>query len=461
MASDPNPLQPPAEGRRKTSFRISYDKVILLVAGLIVLPSTVLAILLLFNGNYSSELKWSILLLLVIVWLGGGSLLRRQVVRPLQTLSNMVASIREEDFSFRMRAIAGHDSLSDLTYELNTLADRLQHEKVSALEATALLKKVLMEIDVAVFTFDQRQKLTIVNRAGEQLMGRIAPRIMGLTGEELGLSRFLNAESPQTAEMTFPGKHGRWAINHTAFRENGVPHEMLIISDMSRALREEERQAWHRLIRVLGHELNNSLAPIKSIAGTLALLAGRAGLPQELNQDIQQGLQVIENRVESLGRFMQAYTQLARMPAPSRNRTNIDALVRRSAAVERRLTVEVESGPSIEIDVDPDQLEQVLINLIRNAVDASLDPALPARGAVSVGWQVNPYNVEIFVLDEGPGLLNGDNLFVPFFTTKMGGSGIGLILSRQIVEAHGGTLQLANRKDRTGCEATLSLPLRG
>src|SRR5258708_1585264 len=213
---------------------------------------------------------------------------------------------------------------------------RLQQQKISALEATALLKKVLMEIDVAVFTFDQQQRLQIVNRAGEQLMGRIAPRLLGLTAEELELNWCLSVPGPQTIETTFPGKHGRWAVSHTSFRESGVPHQLLIVSDMSRALREEERQAWQRLIRVLGHELNNSLAPIKSIAGTLASIAGRAGLPDEVQQDMQQGLRVIENRVESLDRFMQVYTQLARMPTPSNTRVEIETMVHHACARDRR-----------------------------------------------------------------------------------------------------------------------------
>jgi nitrogen fixation/metabolism regulation signal transduction histidine kinase len=438
---------------------LKYDKFIFLLALVIVLPSTALAEILLWLSSASSETKWTVTLLVGLAWLIGASILQTQVIRPLQTLSNMVASIREDDFSFRVRGASREDSLADLVHELNTLADRMQQQKTSAMEATALLKKVLMEIDVAVFTFDQQQKLRIVNRAGEQLMGRIAPRVLGLTAEEMGLELFLRAKSPQIVEMTFPGKHGRWAVSHTAFRENGVPHELLIISDMSRALRAEERQAWQRLIRVMGHELNNSLAPIKSIAGTLTSLTGRAGLPAEIGQDVQQGLQVIENRVESLGRFMQAYTQLARMPAPTKTKVDVETLVRRAASLETRLPVTVLGGPKFEIDADPDQLEQLLINIIRNAVDATLDVSRDHPGKVNVGWRVGAYTLEIFVQDEGPGLLNSDNLFVPFFTTKHGGSGIGLILSRQIAEAHGGTLQLGNRKDRTGAEAVLSLPL--
>src|SRR5215471_6724689 len=294
--------------------------------------------------------------ILLTAWLIGSSILHGQVVRPLQTLSNMVAAIREEDFSFRLRGGSREDSLADLILEINSLASRLQDQKISALEATALLKKVMMEIDVAVFTFDQQQRLRIVNRAGEQLMGRIAPRMLGLTAEELGLAEFLQTPGPQTVQMTFPGKHGRWAVSHTAFRENGVPHELLIISDLSRALREEERQAWQRLIRVLGHELNNSLAPIKSIAGTLGSLTARATLPDWFVQDMQQGLRVIENRVESLNRFMQAYTRLARMPAPTRTRIEVGPLVHRVASLERRLPVKTLEGPEVTIDADPDQL---------------------------------------------------------------------------------------------------------
>jgi len=460
MASDPHSQSvrtaiKPLQHR----FKLNFDTRILLMTLAISLPGAIVAELFLWIGNHSLALKWPVTLFIVVTWMIGSSMLHAQVIRPMQTLSNMVAAIREEDFSFRLRGGGREDSLADLIFEINSLAIRLQQQKISALEATALLKKVMMEIDVAVFTFDQQQRLRIVNRAGEQLMGRIAPRMLGLTAEELGLQEFLQSPGPQTAQITFPGKHGRWAISHTEFRENGVPHQLLIVSDLSRALREEERQAWQRLIRVLGHELNNSLAPIKSIAGTLGSLTGRAALPEDIANDMQQGLRVIENRVESLNRFMQAYTRLARMPAPTRARIEIGPLVQRASSLERRLPVKTLDGPFVTIDADPDQIEQVLINLIRNAVDASLDPALKHPGSVEVGWRTNARSVEVFIRDQGPGLLNSDNLFVPFFTTKHGGSGIGLILSRQIAEAHGGVLQLSNRSDRTGCEAVLALPI--
>jgi signal transduction histidine kinase len=134
---------------------------------------------------------------------------------------------------------------------------------------------------------------------------------------------------------------------------------------------------------------------------------------------------------------------------------NIGALVRRVASLETRLPVKVVAGPELVINADDVQLEQLLINLVRNAVDASMETS----GSVGVGWTQNNGQVEVWISDEGPGLANTANLFVPFFTTKAEGSGIGLVLSRQIAEAHGGTLTLENRPGLRGCEALLRLPL--
>jgi PAS domain S-box-containing protein len=369
----------------------------------------------------------------------------------------MVAALREEDFSFRARGASREDALGELVTEINLLSDGLQRQRVGALEAVALLKKILMEIDVAVFTFDLQGRLRVVNRAGEELLAAPAERLVGRTAQELNLDGLLRERHTGPLRIKFAGKEGRWAVQHTRFRENGIPHELLLISDLSRALREEERQAWQRLIRVLGHELNNSLAPIKSIAGTLSSMAGRENLPADWSKDVKRGLEVIESRADALSRFMQGYTKLARLPAPTLRPTRVAELVRQAAKLEARVPVEVTEGTDVTIDADPDQLEQVLINLIRNAADATLDPAVKQPRPVQVGWSVSDHSVRIFIRDEGPGLPNSTNLFVPFFTTKAGGSGIGLVLSRQIIEAHHGSLTLANRRDRSGCEAVLAL----
>jgi two-component system, NtrC family, nitrogen regulation sensor histidine kinase NtrY len=271
----------------------------------------------------------------------------------------------------------------------------------------------------------------------------------------LQLQGCLAGEPQQTFQMDFPGGAGRWGMRRSTVREHGLPLQLLVISDLTRPLREQELQAWQRLVRVLGHELNNSLTPIKSIAGSLASLVARRPMPADWEDDMRRGLSVISARSEALSRFIGAYARLARLPRPQLQLMELRPWVQRGVSLETRLKVVVRPGPDIFLQGDPDQLEQVLINLLRNAADASLTTG----GAVEIGWVRNGSHVEVLIEDDGPGISNTTNLFVPFFTTKPGGSGIGLVLSRQIAEAHGGSLMLENRQDRTGCLARLRLPL--
>jgi nitrogen fixation/metabolism regulation signal transduction histidine kinase len=314
------------------------------------------------------------------------------------------------------------------------------------------------EIDVAVFTFDEQSRLRLVNRGGERALGRPAENLMGRTAVELGLGAALTVDEPRVLDMTFPAGPGRWEARVGTFREHGLPHKLLVLSNVSRALREEERQAWQRLIRVLGHELNNSLTPIRSIAGSLESLIAREPRPADWDVDMRKGLAVIATRAEALGRFMEAYARLARLPAPQLQPMEIGSLVRRVAGLETRLHVSLAEGPETQLLADSDQLEQLLINLVRNAADASL-----AAGArVEIGWRRSSGPAPFLLLwidDGGPGIANPANLFVPFFTTKPQGSGIGLALSRQIAEAHGGALTLANRQPPPGARALVRLPL--
>jgi nitrogen fixation/metabolism regulation signal transduction histidine kinase len=316
------------------------------------------------------------------------------------------------------------------------------------------------EVDVAIFAFDEGERLRLVNRAGETLLGKPSERLHGRTAGKLGLGPALASVTPGVLEMAFPGALGRWEVHRGTFRQGGRPHQLLVLADVSRALRAEERLAWKRLIRVLGHELNNSLAPIRSIAESLQALLGRDPRPDDWEQDARRGIGVIRERSAALGRFMEAYSQLARLPPPNLAPVDLGALASRVAGLETRRPVAVTGGPELEVRADRDQLEQLLINLVRNAVDATVETG----GGVALGWgRVTGPAAEllIHVDDEGPGLSNSANLFVPFFTTKPGGSGIGLVLCRQIAEAHGGSLTLENRQDAGGCRALLRLPLPG
>ncbi len=443
-----------------SSSRLRFDQRILLLALASGLPAALVALILLWTGDYTPKVQWTLTVFIVGVWTGCSFSVRRRVVLPLQTLSNLLAALRESDFSIRARTARGRrggsdDPLGAVMLEVNVLAATLHDQRLGALEAGALLRTVMVEIDVAVFTFDGAHALRLVNRAGERLLAQPAEQLLGRTAADLGLSNCLEGLSPRIADATFPGGAGRYEVRRTTFRQDGRPHQLLVLADVSRPLRDEERQAWQRLIRVIGHEINNSLTPIKSIAGSLESMLARDERPHDLDQDIKRGLAVIAARSDSLSRFTTAYARLAKLPAPRLDSVQVSTLVHRVAGLETRLTVRVLPGPDLSIRADPDQLEQLLINVVRNAADA----ALQTSGGVRVGWKRIGTSLELWVDDEGTGLTNASNLFVPFFTTKPGGSGIGLVLSRQIAEAHGGSLTLENRTDRQGCRAYLRLPI--
>ena len=434
---------------------LTHDRRVWLMALGAGLPGTAIALILLWRGDFSSKVQWTLTLFIVGLWWGVSVALRDRVVYPLQTLSNLLAALREEDFSIRARGQRRNDPLGEVLIEMNALADTLREQRLGALEATSLLRAVMEEIPVAVFAFDPDRRLRVVNRAGERLLARPLERLLGRTADELGLAQCLAMSGPTSASLTFPGGTGRWEVRTGHFRQGGIPLELLVMTDVSRSLRDEERQAWQRLIRVIGHEINNSLAPIKSIANSLERLVVRDPKPADWESDMRDGLQVIGGRADSLGRFTAAYAQLARLPAPAIEAVPLQALVARVAGLERRLSVRVDGGPKVILNADAAQLEQLLINLVRNAADA----ALVTAGGVHVGWSLSDGRVRVWVEDEGPGVSNPANLFVPFFTTKPGGSGIGLVLCRQIAEAHGGTVTLDNRLPGPGCRAELLLPL--
>ncbi|HET6629395.1 MAG TPA: ATP-binding protein [Woeseiaceae bacterium] len=430
--------------------RLSFESRITLLALAGGVPALVVAGLFLFRADLPFGLAVLLMAVLAGAWLAFSFAVKGRLTYHLNTLSNLLEALREEDYSMRSRRSRDRGAMGDVFREVNTLSATLRNQRVQAREAGALLRKVLAEIDIAVFAFDGRERLMLVNRAGERLVDG-APS--GATAGELRLDDLLHFEGRHTVARRFPGGSGRWDVWTGSFRERGVPHYLLVISDLSRALREEERKAWQRLVRVMGHELNNSLTPIKSMAATLQTRLADGAAVDSLREDIGDSLGIIASRAEALGRFMTGYTMLARLPAPRRQPVRLRALVERAAAIDTRMRVAVE-GEDAEIAVDPDQLEQLIINLVKNAVDAA-----GTAGTVSVRWSHDGGSLRLEVLDSGPGLSGTDNLFVPFFTTKPGGTGIGLVLCRQIAEAHEGTLSLENREDARGCVARLELPV--
>ncbi len=439
--------------------KLSYERGIALRMAVLILPCALAAFLiyrfqaLIPRGYQMLLVIGSVLVSAMLAWQIG-----KQLVYPINTVTNLLDALREGDYTLRASGGTRSGALGALVRQVNTLAETLKFERLRAEEAGALLNKVLDEVDVSVLAFDEAGTLRLANASAMALF-KLSERSIGhKTAVEMELSEFLTGPTERVQPHGFPGGQGRFEIHRRTFRDRGREHQMLVMSDLTRALREEERGAFQRLIRVLGHELNNSLTPIRSMSQTLAMIIQRDPRPEDWETDLKEGLQTIGERAGGLSRFMTAYATLARLPPPKFANVEIATMLKRLARFDPRKAAQIDDGGNVTLSVDADQIEQALINLIKNAVEATLMQPGGEDGKVTLRWRVDKKEVSIAVLDEGPGLANSDNLFVPFFTTKPGGSGIGLVLARQIVEAHGGGLSLINRQDRKGCIAEIRLP---
>lgn len=467
----------------KSNRRLSFERRLRLWLTFFFAPVLLFASLFLYQLQASLGTAIAALVLLGLAWLIAVTVFVEQLLRPLQTLSNVVAALREDDFSFRARGARRGDALGDLALEINALAGTLQTQRSAALEALTLVERVMGSMQSPVLAFDEHHRLRLHNAAADRAFSLARPASDGRTAEELHLDALLQVPDegihPATAHGSSDLSGPRYAVRRATFRLRGVPHVLLVLSDVGAALREEERQAWQRLIRVLGHEINNSLTPIKSIAGSL-----RARIPMpspnatdvitqpisaENLRDITRGLAVIEDRAASLNRFLQAYQKLSTLPAPRVQAVPLGPLLERVVHLETRVPIRLLPGPDATLLADPDQLQQVLINLIQNATDAALEAHVAGASSrpnetasepsVELAWSLQDTYAAIRIVDNGLGLLNSVNLFVPFYTTKPTGNGIGLALAQQILIAHKGAVSLANRTDAPGCVAEVRLPL--
>src|SRR5216117_501470 len=210
---------------RRRTRKPRYERRIVTLALLTGLPAVILALVLLWSGDFAARTQWTVTILLIGVWLAFVGVVRERVVRPLQTISNMLAALRERDFSLRARGSDPDDALGLLLLELNSLGEDLRAQRLGALEATALLRRVMEEIDVAVFAFDGSQALRLVNRAGATVLGRPPEHLLGRDAASLGLASSLAGDTPRVDALAFPGRAGRWEVRRGTFRQGGLPHQ--------------------------------------------------------------------------------------------------------------------------------------------------------------------------------------------------------------------------------------------
>ncbi|WP_426286253.1 sensor histidine kinase [Luteibacter sp. E-22] len=388
---------------------------------------------------------------LVLGWLAG-----HRALGTLAAISDLLGALREGDFGMRGRVRPGYDPLQDLVADVNLLSDELREGRRKRTETSRFLGKTLVALGDPVFVIDDEDTLRLINPSARKLIGAERSAVIGQDVTSLGLVEVLAAPDNAVFNWGFPGGRGRWSIRRAAWHSDGREHRLFMLRDLSVALGEEERRAWQRLIRVLSHELNNSLTPIGSLAGSLSTLLAARGV-DETREELQVGLEVIERRAASLARFLSGYGKLARLPPLQPRAFRLDRVLARLAMLDRRLPVAIDGTEAVNLCGDEDQLTQAFINLLRNAVEA----ALPVSGTVRVDWRLEGRYVRVVIEDRGIGLPSSDALFVPYFTTKPEGSGIGLSLTRMIVEAHGGTVELSPMVDASGAVATVRLPLGG
>ena len=419
------------------------------------LPALAVALALTWTAPLELRTRVTLTLLVAGCALAGLWTQRERSRAPQRPVSTLLGALREGDTTLRARHARADDAFGEMLVEVNAFGDQLRARRLAGREAGALLERVLEQIDVGVFVFDARGELRLVNRRGAELTGRSRAELAGRHARELGLAPCLSGATAAVLELELAAGRGRYLVRSTGVREGGEPHRLVVLSDVGLALRAEERQAWQRLIQVLRHEINNSLAPIHSLAGSLRELVGRQPRPADFEADLGEGLSVVAQRSRALMRFMAAYARLAKLPPPRKQAFDLAQLARRVAGLERRLAIALEGPAPLLCCADPDQIEQLLINLLGNAVDAALE----TDGGVRLAWSASgDGGVRMTVDDDGPGLPSPENLFVPFFTTKPEGTGIGLVLSREIAEAHGGSLVLADPPAGVGCRATITLP---
>ncbi|MDJ0841000.1 MAG: ATP-binding protein [Acidobacteriota bacterium] len=413
-------------------------------------PPGLLALIVMLQAGMSLYLTGLVAVVLAVLISACALTAARRATTRQRTVANLLEAVMEGDTGMRGKDDETDPVYSGIIRRINSLTDVMARYNVRNRERELLLSKISDRIDVAVLAVDEDERITLANPAAVRLIGEEAGRLEGNSLRGVGLQSLPASREKRVMALTFRGTRGDFYVYSDEFMEHGSRRRLIFITDIQRILREEERKAWQSLLRVLSHEINNTLTPIASISDTLTRLLQK----REDGGDLTEGLSVIKERAAALGQFIERYKQFARLPKPEKRIFVLEPMLQRLAALFPHRTVTYEGVQDLTLEADPAQMEQVLVNLFKNADEAMPDP----KGKIVVSCRQSGDYLQVVIQDEGIGIGNRENLFVPFYTTKEGGSGIGLALCRQIAFQHGGELILRNRKEGKGTEAALSLP---
>lgn len=434
-------------------YRLASDVRLFLDVLLVAVPTAILLVWFWWSSAEPLATKWVISGLACLWVLMMAERVRQHFTYHLRTLSTLVEAIRQEDYSLRSSRYREPGALGELYRQVNALADCLQRSEQQEQELRGLLGKVIAQIQVAILAIDSEQIIQLVNPRAALLASLPAADLIDRVITDTPFATLAYTPEPTLIEHEFPGASGHWQISWQEYRYGARPGKLLFITDLKQALSEQEARAWQSLIRVITHEINNSLTPISSISQTLVSRLTMQEVPRQ-DADFLKGLGMIGQRSDDLTRFIAEYARIARLPEPQKRPFNLTALLAKLEKLYEKQVIFVGDNTSdVQVTADPTLIEQLLINLIKNSLEAATGSGAPVELTIHKGEST----VQVQVLDRGSGLANPANLFVPFYTTKAKGSGIGLVLCRQIAHAHGGRLVLENRKAEAGAVATLEL----
>jgi len=365
------------------------------------------------------------------------------------------------DYSLRGR-LQANTAFQELLNLINNLAGTLSKHKIEAKESRLLLERIMEQMDAMVFATDDHGTVVMANASANKLIFGNVEQVHNISLSSLPIGRAIEKADTGIIEFNQALLHGEHFLSKESFLSEGKQHQLYLLTNAERLLMEKERSAWQSLLRVLSHEINNSLTPISAISQSLQKKLQRSLLSPEQpvnSESLLEGANIINERADSLNSFIASYSQLYHLPKPHITSFHLQGIINNTAGLFPDCKIEMNVESDVIIKADKNQFEQVLINLFKNALEAM---TANKEKLITIGYTREQQWQHISILDNGSGIANVDNLFIPFYTTKKQGSGIGLALCRQIMFSHNGLIKLHNKlgnKDKCfGVEAILSLP---